>query len=354
MKKSKRVVYDYAKVDRDTRSFSFRDRTFESKVLESREKITALDSEVQWKIALFFHDIATHLERCLWTSPLSVQPQDAIVRTARYNKKGKVVFYGALTKNNTVYIDSGIAYRPTRALLQLNTQAPNWLEQFDEWKTYVMDMVQSLWDNLGEIVITMSYVQYLNATPRLSIEPWMYEQEPNGDYLARLKDAMTPYLSTLSYVDEGSFGKTYFRSMRGEDAFVVWERELITIQAQQQGKTRTVAFGITEDGLTLHGEFRPKKEFWLEALMTSLKRVMTRPATFVASGYEPLPSDVLQITEPVITIVEKETILCGICMHEPRNKIWNCQHTYCASCSGRLVVCSYCKEAKQYEKDFFI
>ncbi len=74
---------------------------------------------------------------------------------------------------------------------------------------------------------------------------------------------------------------------------------------------------------------------------------------FVNICSDPLIGETFQKVTEIVRVVEREVILCHICMERPKDRVWNCGHTYCKVCTNKVIVCSICRKHKQFDLPMF-
>lgn len=367
-----RIIFDYAALPESTHLFRYKERDLSCNQLKANQKVTALHNERQWTVLRFLSDICTHLAHLENTTQKKSPADGCIAWTPIYNRDCKVTF-SARFDSNAASADVGIVLRPCSTRLLMGrpdekehpwTEEENlkWKATFEDWRQFIVDNVEAMWPNAGEVQLRPDSFQLAYRHRRLSTEPWMHIEDPNADYIERIRQVVHPYLIELS--DHVLYEGTHmYRSPSGsynKVSKVEWNPDRIRLAGNRdyligagQIGSREIVFAFTEEGLMINDHLTEKTK-WLHSLMLGIKRLLTAPAIFVEHGLEPLPADQPYVSEPLVRFVEKDSVTCSICMTEPIDRMWNCGHAYCRKCSGELIICSRCKKHKEYELPLFI
>lgn len=359
---SSRIIFDYAALPEDTHLFRYKERDLSCTQLKAIQQVTTLHNERQWAVIRFLSDICTHLAHLENTIQQKPSNDGCIVWTPVYNRNHQVTFSACLD-NSAVSADIGIVSRPCGTRLLMGRSDDNnrpwtqeeklrWQMMFEDWRQFIIDNVEAMWPSAGEVQLRPDSFQLAYHNGRLSTEPWMYIEEPNSDYLERIRQAAHPYLIKLGdhvLLD----GIHHYRSPSGSYGKAEWQPDHIRLYATGAGLFRQIRFTFTEEGFMIDDHLTEKTK-WLHSLMLGIKRLTTGLSIFLTHGVEPLPADQPYICEPLVRLVEKDSVNCSICMSEQINRVWNCGHAYCQKCSDELIICSRCKKHKEYELPLFI
>lgn len=354
--RSQRTIYDFDGCDNGSRLFLFQNQGFSSSFLQTKNSMETLDTKLAWDAAVFLHTLCWHVGRSSETKikdpGFKMPSEDGVIRTPTYLLRQNLTLFGELhPKLSTCSVRVGLTYHAKFLSIRLDIpDVQQQLSQYEEWKVLVTDLVDAFWSNIAP----MNAFMVLQSPARLSSEPWMYLCDVDDLYFGKLRSAVHPYLANTCYSSQIDRSWSYTPHISGDNnedwINILFSEELIELAVQKHGKLHFLLFK-RDEGRFLVGADEVDRQEWIDRLMLGLARLTKRPGIFLAHDCtQPIDNvDPLHRSEVYVKMIEKEVVNCSICMTRPKNRVWNCGHTYCQECSDGLRICAFCRVHKQFD-----